>query len=171
VTASSSPAISSAQPGPSRKGANPPGLPTILALLALAGLGGLALIVTTNRGRRPANPRSVPNVGQLQAVVQAAVSDGRHALDSSDDVGVALRRCYLAMHYHLRRAGLPDSPVRTPSELLRQVADLGLLPIAPAEALTRLFERARFSSDALTEADLSAAREALHSLGLSAASS
>jgi hypothetical protein len=153
--------------GPPSHGGGSSGLDTntVLGLVGVLVAAGVATVVVSARRRRPSPEQMTPPPAE-EAALHEALRRGAAALDTSDDVRVAIVRCYVAMQRSLDETGLPRSPVRTPSELLRVAVEQHLLPAAPATLLTRLFERARFSSDPLTVADRDAARDALHASGV-----
>lgn len=73
----------------------------------------------------------------------------------------AIIACYAAMESSLAVAGSPPPAADTPAEVLDRASPAGLVRSAAAEALTRLFRRARYSDHALAEEDRAAAASAL----------
>jgi hypothetical protein len=58
-------------------------------------------------------------------------------------------------------AGSAPAPADTPAEVLTRATRAGIVRSGPAEALTGLFRRARYSSQPMTSADSDAAAAAL----------
>lgn len=164
-----SPSVTPARTAPTH-GASGPDTGTMLLVGAVLVAAGAAGLVAARRRRRPIADVALPDpVPTLQQAVDESLRRGIAALATTDDVRLAIVRCYAAMQRRLDEAGLRGSPVRTPTEMLGAAIEQRLLPAGPATALTRLFERARFSSDPLTAADRDAAGDALEALRVSGA--
>ena len=94
-----------------------------------------------------------------------AVRAGRVVLDRlSDEPRAAVVGCYAAMEEVLAETGDPRGHAETPDELLQRAIAGGRLAPEPGRRLTELFLTARYSSAAVTAADVIAAREALASI-------
>jgi hypothetical protein len=143
------------------RGSGPSLEATLIAVVVLVGAGAAGLLVARGRRSEAGAPASSEHDVEMGRALRVGLHRGAAALDSTDDVRTAITRCYTALERALDEAGLVPSPVRTPSELLTAAIGERLVPPDPATALTRLFERARFSRDPLTEYDRDAARAAL----------
>jgi hypothetical protein len=94
-----------------------------------------------------------------------AVRAGRAVLDREwDDPREAVVSCYAAMEEVLAESGNARGRAETPEELLQRAISDGRLAPTPGHRLTELFLAARYSSATVTNADVAAAREALHSI-------
>ena len=80
------------------------------------------------------------------------------ALDASDEPRTAVIAAYAGMVDTLEAAGAGGVVVLTPARLLVRAAAAGLIGGDDAQLLTRLFERARFSTQEITAADVADAR-------------
>jgi cbb3-type cytochrome oxidase subunit 3 len=85
----------------------------------------------------------------LAAVVDESLDD----LGGEADARLAIIRCYRRFEVVLASLRFPRAPWQTPLEFMREA--LARLPVPPVavERLTRLFERARFSNEALSPDD------------------
>lgn len=137
-------------------------LSVLLGVALLAGAAGVWLL--TRRSPAAVRPEDEPDEGLVTDALRATARAGAVALDRLDDVRQAVVDCYRVMQRSLEGAGLRSSPVRTPSELLAAAVQQRLAPLEPADTLTRLFERARFSTEPMTESDRDSARAALQVL-------
>jgi preprotein translocase subunit SecG len=135
-------------------------------VLVALGVGALIVVVgCAVAARRPRPPSDVPpQPDDAELTVDAAVRRGSAAFAGQADARAAIIACYAAMEDGLADSGMPRQSTQTPSELLRVAARTGLVPRAPATQLTRLFERARFGAEPLTEADRADAHASLAAL-------
>jgi Domain of unknown function (DUF4129) len=121
--------------------------------LALSSLRRLRRIETQAGGADPA-----------AADLAAAMSAGTTALHGHDDPRTAIIACYAAMEQSLSGAGSPPAAADTPAEVLDRAAASGLIRSAAADALTRLFRRARYSDHVMAADDRATALSALAGL-------
>jgi hypothetical protein len=92
----------------------------------------------------------------------AALRAAGAALDEQPtDPRAAVVACYAAMEDVLASAGTARRRAETPEELLARAVSDGRLPAEPGRLLTELFLIARFSSAPITDADVTACRDAL----------
>jgi hypothetical protein len=132
----------------------------LLVLFAVVAVGAAALTVYRRRHRLmllPPEPDLEPDAEPLVAALAA----GAKALHEDPDPRTAIIGCYAAMERSLADAGSPPRMADTPAEVLGRATASGLVRSAPATTLTGLFRRARYSSHPMTEADRTAAIEAL----------
>lgn len=132
-------------------------------LLAGIAVAAAAIGILAYR-RRTGRPATSPSQDPLAATLDAGIQHASRAVAGTDDVRRAIIGCFTAMQDGLDRSGLPRSEVRTPAELLAAATRAGLAAPGPATTLTRLFERARFSSADLTDRDRQTAATALAGL-------
>ena len=124
----------------------------------------IAVVVTLTllaRRRRPA-PTSPGNRSRLARLAGslAAASD---ALAAGSEPRAAIIACYAAMERGFAAAGPAAAPglADTPAEVLARATRAGLVSPEPAETLTGLFRRARYSTYPMTSADSRVAADAL----------
>jgi Domain of unknown function (DUF4129) len=132
----------------------------LLVLFAVVALGAAALTVYRRRHRimlPPPEPDPEPDAEPLVAALAA----GARVLHGDPDPRTAIIGCYAAMERSLADAGSPPRMADTPAEVLSRATASGLVRSAPASTLTGLFRRARYSSHPMTEADRTAAIDAL----------
>jgi hypothetical protein len=113
----------------------------------------------SSRLRRPAAPLVIQDVDTEQ--LEAAVAEGRAALQQIDDARAAIIACYVAMERSLADRGTTRDAADTPDELLARAVAAGTVRGAAAGKLTELFYEARFSSHPLAAGQRDAARSAL----------
>jgi hypothetical protein len=128
-------------------------------LFAVVALGTAAL--TLYRRRRTVPPLPEPDIEPGAEPLVAALAAGARVLHEDPDPRTAIIGCYAAMERSLADAGSPPRMADTPAEVLSRATASGLVRSAPATALTGLFRRARYSSHPMTEADRTAAIDAL----------
>jgi hypothetical protein len=122
----------------------------ILLGLALFGLAGLLLTVVLRRRRhRPeAEAESAPSEREeLLAAVEASLEE----LEDDPDPRKAVIGAYASLEQALSRHGLARRPSEAPLEYLARWTSAVRVSRSPAEALTRLYERARFSLHLIDE--------------------
>jgi hypothetical protein len=125
----------------------------ILLGLALSGLAGvlLALLVRRRRQRRRTREAQSPSVSAEREGLLAAVEASLDELEDHPDARDAVIRAYVGMERTLSRHGLGRRPSETPLEYLARWTGAVRVGLSPAEALTRLYERARFSPHLVDE--------------------
>jgi hypothetical protein len=122
------------------------------ALILAAGVSTLGLVCLVLFGDRLTEwwrrARPAPR-DPLASAVEESLDDLRDEVDARR----AIIRCYRRFELVLARSRVPRAPWQTPLEFMRDA--LGRLPLPPiaVEQLTRLFEIARFSDQALARTD------------------
>ena len=122
----------------------------------------IAVVVTLTllaRRRRPA-PASPGSRSRL-ARLAASLAAGSDALTAGGEPRAAIIACYAAMEHGFAAAGSAPAVADTPAEVLARATRVGLVRPGPAETLTGLFRRARYSSYPMTSADSRKAADAL----------
>jgi hypothetical protein len=122
----------------------------ILLGLALCGLTGLLLTIMQRRRRRrlETEAESAPSEREeLLAAVEASLQE----LEDDPDPRKAVIGAYASMEQALSRHGLARRPSEAPLEYLARWTSAVRVSRSPAEALTRLYERARFSLHLIDE--------------------
>ena len=132
----------------------------LLVLLAVVALGAAALRIYRRR-HHAALPPTEPYLEPDAEPLVAALAAGARVLHQDPDPRTAIIGCYAAMERSLADAGSPPRMADTPAEVLSRATATGLVRSAPAATLTGLFRRARYSSHPMTEADRTAAIDAL----------
>ena len=132
----------------------------LLVLFAVVALGAAALTVYRRRRAVPPPPEPVLEPDDAEPLV-AALAAGARVLHEDPEPRAAIIGCYAAMERSLADAGSPPRMADTPAEVLSRATTSGLVRSAPATTLTGLFRRARYSSHPMTEADRTAAIDAL----------
>jgi hypothetical protein len=90
-----------------------------------------------------------------------SLAAGSDALTASGEPRAAIIACYAAMERGFAAAGSAPAVADTPAEVLARATLAGLVRPEPAETLTGLFRRARYSTQPMTSADSTAAAGAL----------
>jgi hypothetical protein len=127
----------------------------------LAFVGLTALVVVRVRRRRRSAPqiRGVsPERDELRAVVEASLEELE---EEEQDPRRAVVQAYVNMERVLAAQGLARRPSEAPFEYLARWTDAVRVGRRPAEALTALYERARFSLHLVDKATRQEAVEAL----------
>lgn len=132
----------------------------LLVLFAVVALGVAALTVYRRR-HRIVLPLPEADLEPETEPLVAALAAGARVLHEDPDPRTAIIGCYAAMERSLADAGLPPRMADTPAEVLGRATASGLVRSAPASTLTGLFRRARYSGHPMTEADRTAAIDAL----------
>lgn len=132
----------------------------LLVLFAVVALGAAALTVYRRRRAVPPPPEPDLEPDDAEPLV-AALAAGARVLHEDPEPRAAIIGCYAAMERSLADAGSPPRMADTPAEVLSRATTSGLVRSAPATTLTGLFRRARYSSHPMTEADRTAAIDAL----------
>jgi hypothetical protein len=126
--------------------------------MAIAIVVVVVLTLLYRPGRRaPAAPERRSRLARLARSLAA----GSDALTSGGEPRAAIIACYAAMERGFAAAGSAPAPADTPAEVLVRATRSGLVRGEPAEALTGLFRRARYSTYPMTSADSAAASSAL----------
>ncbi|HTT00178.1 MAG TPA: DUF4129 domain-containing protein [Streptosporangiaceae bacterium] len=135
----------------------------LLAGLAAVWVAVMGLALSSLRRLRGPEPQAGgtdPAAGGLAA----AMSAGTAALRGHGDHRAAIIACYAAMEQSLSGAGSPPAAADTPAEVLGRAAASGLVRSAAADALTRLFRKARYSDHVMAADDRATALSALAGL-------
>lgn len=144
-------------PGAGRAAAPPAPEPTPLAALVVAGVGAVGAFIGWRALRRRGRPLSQRVSEELTAFVDTTIDEIR----AEPDARRAIVRAYAGMERTLERSGCARHASEAPLEYVARVLlELEVRP-GPVQALTDLFERARFSSHALGDAAKAAAIAAL----------
>jgi Domain of unknown function (DUF4129) len=125
----------------------------ILVVLILAAL---------SRRRRPAG--ASPTSKRRLATLLDSLAAGSDALTAGGEPRAAIIACYAAMERGFAAAGSAPAAADTPAEVLARATGAGLVRPEPAETLTGLFRRARYSTYPMSGADSTAAAAALDEL-------
>lgn len=126
--------------------------------MAIAILVVVALAVLSRR-RRPA--RTASGRQRRAATLLASLTAGSDALGAGGEPRAAIIACYAAMERGFAAAGSAPALADTPAEVLVRATRAGLVRPGPAETLTGLFRRARYSTNPMTGADSLLAADAL----------
>jgi heme/copper-type cytochrome/quinol oxidase subunit 2 len=113
--------------------------------------------------KRRAEPKDTKNRTRLTVLLDSLAA-GRDALTAGGEPRAAIIACYAAMERGFAAAGSAPAVADTPAEVLARATRAGLVRPEPAETLTGLFRRARYSTYAMTSADSRAADDALTAL-------
>jgi hypothetical protein len=118
----------------------------------------LTLAVLSRRRRAP----RIPHAGgrRLAALIESLAA-GSEALTAGGEPRAAIIACYAAME---RAAGSAPAVADTPAEVLARATRAGLVRAEPAETLTGLFRRARYSTQPMTSTDSRVAADTLTEL-------
>ena len=95
------------------------------------------------------------------ATLLDSLAAGSDALTAGGEPRAAIIACYAAMERGFAAAGSAPAVADTPAEVLARATRAGLVRAEPAETLTGLFRRARYSTYPLTRADSRVAADAL----------
>jgi Domain of unknown function (DUF4129) len=144
-----------------------PGTPAVAASAAIWPLvTGMAIAIAVvvvltwlYRPRRAA--RAVPERRNRLARLAGSLAAGSDALTAGGEPRAAIIACYAAMERGFAAAGSAPAAADTPAEVLVRATRAGLVRAGPAEALTGLFRRARYSTYPMTSADSRVAADAL----------
>jgi uncharacterized protein DUF4129 len=133
------------------------------------------VVALTLLGRRKRSARTEPKNRARLAALLASVAAGSAALSAGGEPRAAIIACYTAMERGFAAAGSAPAVADTPAEVLARATRAGLVRPEPAETLTGMFRRARYSTYPMTSADSRVAADALtemrSDLGQSAAQS
>ena len=122
----------------------------------------IAIVVAlTLLGRRKRSARTEPKNRARLAALLASVAAGSAALSAGGEPRAAIIACYAAMERGFAAAGSAPAVADTPAEVLARATRAGLVRSEPAETLTGLFRRARYSTHPMTGTDSLLAADAL----------
>jgi hypothetical protein len=118
--------------------------------------------VLSRHRRRQLADSSKKNRRRLVALLDSLAA-ASEALTAGGEPRAAIIACYAAMERGFAAAGPVAAPAvaDTPAEVLARATRAGLVRAEPAEALTGLFRRARYSTQSMTSDDATAAAGAL----------
>jgi len=118
----------------------------------------IVLTVWSRRGRHV----DTSHTGRRRLVALLdSLAAGSDALLAGGEPRAAIIACYAAMERGFAAAGSAPAAADTPAEVLARATRAGLVRTEPAEALTGLFRRARYSTHPMTSADSQVAADAL----------
>jgi heme/copper-type cytochrome/quinol oxidase subunit 2 len=123
----------------------------------------IVVTLTLRTRRRRAQPQDSTHRTSLTTLL-ASLAAARDALANADEPRAAIIACYAAMERGFAAAGSVPAAADTPAEVLARATRAGLVRPAPAETLTGLFRRARYSTNVMTGADSRDAADALTEL-------
>jgi len=123
----------------------------------------VVLTLTVLSRRRPPADAARDRARRLAGLL-ASLAAGRDALTAGGEPREAIIACYVAMERGFAAAGAAPAAADTPAEVLTRATTAGIVRSGPAESLTGLFRRARYSSQPMTSADSAAAATALDQL-------
>ena len=112
-----------------------------------------------SRHKRPA--RTEPGSRTRLAALADLLAAGSEALMAGGEPRAAIIACYAAMERGFAAAGSAPAVADTPAEVLARATRAGLVRSEPAETLTGLFRRARYSTYPMTSTDSRIAADAL----------
>jgi hypothetical protein len=121
----------------------------------------LAVAMLTRRRRPGGRPRN--RLSPVAALAEGLAA-GSAALQANREPRSAIIACYAAMEQGFAAAGSAPAAADTPAEVLARATGAGIVRPEPAEVLTGLFRRARYSAEPITPADSGAAATALAQL-------
>jgi Domain of unknown function (DUF4129) len=130
----------------------------VIVGMAIAIAVVLALAVLARRRRPAGAPR---DQARRLAGLLDSLAAGRDALTAGGEPREAIIACYVAMELGFAAAGSAPAAADTPAEVLTRATRAGIVRSGPAESLTGLFRRARYSSQPMTSTDAAAAATAL----------
>jgi hypothetical protein len=148
-------------------------LASVIALVVAVVLIRLIVSAIRNRTRRTrlkgrhglitgAEPEAADAPTVLRGIAAAL-----GALDEQREPGDAVVRAWLGLQQAAEDAGFARSPAETPTEFTGRVLSRTGADRAALRTLLRLYLRARFADGAISAADATAARDALHALAAS----
>jgi hypothetical protein len=153
--------------GPAAGGLTRPAVPSpssawpLITGMVIAILVVLILAVLSRR-RRSAR---TPHAGRRPlAALMDSLAAGSEALTAGGEPRAAIIACYAAMERGFAAAGSAPAVADTPAEVLARATRAGLVRAEPAETLTGLFRRARYSTQPMTSTDSRVAADALTEL-------
>jgi hypothetical protein len=125
-------------------------------VIAVAIVVGLTLLARHKR------PPGTSHAGKRRvATLLDNLTAGGDALAAGGEPRAAIIACYAAMERGFAAAGSAPAVADTPAEVLARATRSGLVRAQPAETLTGLFRRARYSTYPMTSTDSRVAADAL----------
>jgi hypothetical protein len=122
----------------------------------------IAIVVAlTLPARRKRSARAQPKNSTRLAALLDSLTAGSDALGAGGEPRAAIIACYSAMERGFAAAGSAPAVADTPAEVLVRATRAGLVRPEPAETLTGMFRRARYSTYPMTSADSRVAADAL----------
>jgi hypothetical protein len=119
------------------------------------------VVALTLPARRKRSARAQPQDRTRLAALLASLAAGSEALSAGGEPRAAIIACYAAMERGFAAAGSAPAVADTPAEVLARATRAGLIRPGPAQTLTGLFRRARYSTHPMTSADSRVAADAL----------
>ena len=119
------------------------------------------VVALTLPARRKRSARAQPKDRTRLAALLASLAAGSEALSAGGEPRAAIIACYAAMERGFAAAGSAPAVADTPAEVLARATRAGLIRPGPAQTLTGLFRRARYSTHPMTSADSRVAADAL----------
>jgi hypothetical protein len=119
------------------------------------------VVALTLPARRKRSARAQPEDRTRLAALLASLAAGSEALNADGEPRAAIIACYAAMERGFAAAGSAPAVADTPAEVLARATRAGLIRPGPAQTLTGLFRRARYSTHPMTSADSRVAADAL----------
>jgi Domain of unknown function (DUF4129) len=119
------------------------------------------VVALTLLGRRKRSARTEPKHRTRLATLLDSLAAGSDALNAGGEPRAAIIACYTAMERGFAAAGSAPAVADTPAEVLARATRAGLVRPEPAETLTGMFRRARYSTYPMTSADSRVAADAL----------
>ncbi len=119
------------------------------------------VVALTLPARRKRSARAQPKDRTRLAALLASLAAGSEALNAGGEPRAAIIACYAAMERGFAAAGSAPAVADTPAEVLARATRAGLIRPGPAQTLTGLFRRARYSTHPMTSADSRVAADAL----------
>jgi len=119
------------------------------------------VVALTLPARRKRSARAQPKDLTRLAALLASLAAGSEALSAGGEPRAAIIACYAAMERGFAAAGSAPAVADTPAEVLARATRAGLIRPGPAQTLTGLFRRARYSTHPMTSADSRVAADAL----------
>jgi Domain of unknown function (DUF4129) len=122
----------------------------------------ITIVVALTMSARRKRPVRVPPENRTRlATLLDSLAAGSAALSAGGEPRAAIIACYAAMERGFAAAGSAPAVADTPAEVLARATLAGLVRPAPAETLTGLFRRARYSTHPMTSTDSLLAADAL----------
>jgi hypothetical protein len=119
------------------------------------------VVALTLWSRRKPPARTEPGSRTRLAALLNSLAAGSAALTAGGEPRAAIIACYAAMERGFAAAGSAPAVADTPAEVLARATRAGLVRSEPAETLTGLFRRARYSTYPMTSTDSRVAADAL----------
>jgi Domain of unknown function (DUF4129) len=119
------------------------------------------VVALTLPARRQRSARAQPKDRTRLGALLDSLAAGSEALNAGGEPRAAIIACYAAMERGFAAAGSAPAVADTPAEVLARATRAGLIRPGPAETLTGLFRRARYSTHPMTSVDSRIAADAL----------